>query len=374
MYQIVFILLVLYSLLEVFNNKRHPKVFYLLYALMTGIATFRYGQHADYFSYLMYYDNPILSLRDPGFMAIILFFRWLGVSKIVFSAIMSLLTMLFAYPFFKNTCKKSIIALLIFWSYCYITCSMCAIRQGLVLGLVLSSYAYYPKIKKRKEWILYSVIVLLMATIHMSVLVVLLFPIISRLNMGKYRLLTPFAIFLGSMLIIIGSTFFVSFLPSFAQERVYSADDESKILQLILRLSILFCVLLIASSRKEDISIEAAKRIILFGFVLYGLLAFSATSAGRLEYYSRMFICLIVGVASAGRFRTNKIVTGLLLLVIIHSALWVRNIDVEIKRAHYKHNITVLNIPYITIFDQSEFDKNAQGISDHEKIMNNIDW
>jgi len=341
---------------------------------MTVIVTFRYGQHADYFAYLMYYDKPVLAIRDPGFMGIILLFRWLGFSKIAFSAIISFLTMVLAYPFFKNTCKKSIIALLIFWSYCYITCSMCAIRQGLVLGIVLSSFAYYPRIKNKKTWITYSLIIILCGTIHMSVLVALIFPFISRLEIEKNKWIIPIAVILGSLLMIVGSSFVVSYLPSFAQERVYDADNESKWFQLLLRLSILFSVLLISDSKREDNDIQAARNIILFGFVFYGLLSFSGTTAGRIEYYSRMFVCLIAGVASANKKRSSNIVVGLFLIVVIHSSLWIRNMDVEIKRAHYRSGISVANVPFITIFNKEDFDKNAQGISDHEIIMNNIDW
>ena len=71
-------------------------------------------------------------------------------------------------------------------------------------------------------------------------------------------------------------------------------------------------------------------------------------------YANIVLLCLFAAYLVANyqwKFRAG---VQLCLLLVVHLILWYKNMAVEIERMHYKEGTTVLNFPFISVFDKSE--------------------
>ncbi len=351
MYQLVLIILVIFSFIEVFTGKRSRIWFNIAYLLMCFIAIFRYGQLSDYFSYMTYYNNPALYEQiDPLFGGIIFCFKSLSLDFEVFMSSISALCMFLPYRFFKEDCGYSCIGLLLFYCFGFLMCPMEATRQGICLALLLY---LYPAIK-HKNYVKFYVCVFIGCFIHLSFIVVSIIPFIASLKFFNktcviYALvgLTLFA-FTGSVL----STLFQPFQRVMAYE---DSNGESILLQMMLRILIILPVLLYKPKQGSDG--YYSKAICITGYALYCLLSFNTLVAGRVEYYFRTFLCLFVAYVSlrpAFLFLRSSMMT---LLIALHVFIYFKSLYAVLTWYQYHNDVTVFNFPYISVFNEEDFAK-----------------
>lgn len=349
MYQLIFIFLLFFSLIEVFTGKKSKIGFKVAFSLLTFVAVFRYGQMDDYFSYYWYYEAPdIYTEIDPLYGALTIFFKSLSVPYVTFVAMMSLLCMAIIYRFFSKDCGYSCLSLFIFYSYTFLVCCpMGAFRQGLCLAILLFMY---HSIKRQNNFAFYFS-VLVGCFIHLSFVVVLIIPYIMKLKI--YNKTFVIYIVLGLIVFAFAGGSFAQFLQYDRIAYYQEAEGMSIWMRMLLRILIILPIVLYKPNYGTDG--YYSKAICLVGFAIYCLLSFNVLVSARLEYYFRTFICLFAAYL-VSNFRWNfRIGTQLCLILLIHGILWYKNIETEIVRMDYKEDTTVLNFPFISIFDKSEY-------------------
>ena len=320
---------------------------------MAFVAIFRYGQMDDYFNYYVNYENPEYYMTiDPLYGTLMILFKSLSVHYIVFSGIMSLLCMVVAYRFFSKDCEYSCLSLFIFYCYTYLLCCpLGAFRQGICLSILLF---LYHKIKVHQYKLFYFGVII-GCFIHLSFIIVLIIPYLMHLKI--YNRQYVIYIILG----LIGLSFLgISFAQLLPYERItYYQEGEG--VSIWLRMAIRILIIIPVILYKPDYGTDGyyAKSICLIGFSIYCLLSFNDAVAGRIEYYFRTFICLFAAYVVSNfqwRFRMG---VQLFVLLLLHTVLWLKNMDAEIERMHYREGIHVYNFPFISVFNKSELKENT---------------
>ncbi len=352
MYYLILFILVLFSTIEVLTGKRSERWFNVSYLLMTAMATFRYGQMDDYFNYYINYEHPeIYGLIDPLFGLLIGLFKAFSIGYPVFIALLSLTCMLLSYRFFYKNCGYSCISLLMFYSYTFMMCPMSSIRQGICLALLMYMFPLLVE-KKNKQ---FYIGVFVGCFLHLSFIIVLILPFLLKLKI--YNKVFVIYLIVGLTIIAFLGISVATLLPI---DRVTAYEDSeggggSVFIRMALRALIIAPVLLF----KPDEETEGyyAKAICLIGYGIYCVLSFNDLVAGRLEYYFRSFIFLYAAFLVQNFLRTSRMLAHLSLLMLVHVFLWFRNIDAGIDRMAYKEGITVLNFPYISVFNKAELNE-----------------
>ena len=355
MFQLIIFVLVFFSLIEVFTGRKSRLWFNVAYILITFVAVFRYGQMDDYFSYYQYYENPDgYAEVDPLYGAITNFFKSLSVSYVVFVSVMSFVCMAFAYRFFAIDCGASCLSLLIFYTYTFLLCCpLGAFRQGICLSILLF---LYHRIKENRNKLFYFWVIV-GCFIHLSFIVVLIIPTLMRLDIFNKSYIIYFV--LGFIALAFTGLSIAQFLPFDRITYYEEGGGESMWLRMILRILIIIPVILY----KPDYGTDGyySKAICLVGFGLYCFLSFNDLVAGRIEYYFRTFICLFAAYVVSNFKWKFRMGVQLCLLLSVHLILWFKNMSVEIERMYYREGTTVLNFPFISVFDKSEL-KEYSGI------------
>ena len=355
MYQLILIVLVFFSIIEVFTGRRSKLWFHISYLLMGFVAVFRYGQMDDYFNYFQYYEDPSLYMEiDILYGALMSLFKACSIPYIAFSGFFSLLCMLLAYRFFARDCEYSCLSLLIFYCYTFLLCCpLGAFRQGICLSMLLF---LYHKIKENENKAFYFWVIV-GSFIHLSFVIVLILPFLMHLKIYN-KSFVIYAIIGLSALSFVGISI-AQFLPF---ERItYYQEGEGVGIWLRMGLRILMIIPVLLYKPEEGSDGYYAKAICLVGYAIYCVLSFNDLVAGRLEYYFRTFLCLFAAYLVANyqwKFRAG---VQLVLLLAVHLVLWYKNMSVEIERMNYKEGTTVLNFPLISVFDKSEL-KEYSGI------------
>ena len=300
MYYIVFCVLFFFSLIEIVTHKRNWLCFDAVYALMTFMVMFRYGQLSDYTGYEMVYEYPEMTgIADPLYFIIQEFFKLIGINYKGFVMIIGALTMGLSYPFLSKYCNKSIASLFIYYTYEFLVMPMSSIRQGLGVALLLYGFT---------------------------------------LILELFALVTPDLTVL---------------FPAFFDGRSIGDAEDSRLVQIVIRLSLIAPVLYL----KPQFGTLAyyAKAIYIIGYAVYCLFAFAPTMAGRLEYYFRVFMCLFVAYmifAEEKSYWRELIMLG---VIMIHVGLFFKNMNAFIFQGDYDPDkVTMFNFPYVSIFDEDE--------------------
>lgn len=177
-YSFVLLFLLFGLFVEMYTHRPQRQLFAIAYGLMTAMATFRYGQFGDYFAYEMIYKFPQWFTRDLGYFLLASACSRCGVSYEVFAASVSFGIMLLCYRFFAIDCKRSFIALIVFFGYSFLWTAMGAIRQGIALGLILMVFVPMARGHVLRFYAFTAVACLF----HLSAIIAFTFPLIVKLK------------------------------------------------------------------------------------------------------------------------------------------------------------------------------------------------
>ena len=355
MYQIILLILLFFSGIEVFSGKKSRLWFHLSYFLMTFVAVFRYGQMDDYFTYFLYYEDPSIYMEvDILYGALTQLFKACSIHFIFFSALVSLLCMILAYRFFARDCEYSCLSLLIFYCYTFLVCCpLGAFRQGICLSILLF---LYHRIKENENKAFYFWVIV-GSFIHLSFVIVLILPFLMHLKI--YNKPWVIYIIIGlSTLSFVGISI-AQFLPF--ERIIYYQEGGGVDIWLRMGLRILIIIPILLYKPEEGSDGYYAKAICIVGYAIFRLLSFNDLVAARLEFYFRTFLCLFVAYMIANyqwKFRAG---VQLCLFLFVHLVLWYKNVGAGIERMNYKEGTTPFNFPFISVFDKSEL-KEYSGI------------
>lgn len=355
MYYIIFFLIIVSILFEFYSRSKNKMVFNFVYILMTIMVVFRYGQGTDYFGYMYHYYNVDLSSivyqKDIGYSLLIFFSNELGVSFELFSAFFGLLTMALFYPFFKKTCGGSMLPMLIFYAYVLLIFPMSGIRQGFTLALLLG--ILYPLLVEKK-YLYFYVFLILGSFIHLSLIICAIFPILLNFKINKRLYVIVFIVMSVINFLNLNLYIYIPFeLPGNRGIDLASAEDAVNLSGKLLRFVIIFILLIIPEKYYSHNSIKI-RNIVFTGYIVYSLLSFVGTVAGRIEIYFRVFEMLLLFLLLYEN-KIKNIIIYQYVFVLFYSILFFKNINSQIVQGEYI-NTSILSYPYVTIFNPDKIE------------------
>ena len=179
----------------VFLNEKSGKVnktyFYVFILSLFFIAIMRFGIGADYFAYDYLYN--IMSSSDINnsffvldnvewlFKYIMMSFNLLGISYHLFNVFFTVIILGFTLYWISKKSPNKYLSILLYISMFFLVWTLSAIRQGLVIAILLNVFFGEKKFSTRNQ-ILISVG---LSLIHSSAIIALLIYLISKLNFNK---------------------------------------------------------------------------------------------------------------------------------------------------------------------------------------------
>ena len=363
MYYIIYLIISATVIKEVLHRHINSFAFRFIYAILIIILIFRYGQGQDYFNYQQLYNeigylgdiSPFLLLTRPdiGYSILCYAFYSIQLPFSIFLAFIGIVTMHWFYLFFVRYCKKSILSIFFFYSVIYLVYPFSILRQGIVMAFFVG--VLLPLIENRK-YIKYSIFTILLSTIHLSAIIIFLFPIIWNVRFTKKWMVMMFVLLSVVMFLNIR---LLSYIPiNFVSERIaYYTDSPSSnlIFAKIVRFLIVFPVLFLPNRwLREDPYLLSMRNMLFLGYVVYALLSFSELTASRLWGYFLVFECLMLFRLSCQKSFLQLRFFLLSYYILLNAILWFKDINGFIQQGEYQ-NCNILTYPYISIFD----DKNT---------------
>jgi len=368
MFYIVIFLGLLYLSYCEFKGKSYK---YLSLEVLVGVITFltviRYGQGTDYFSYMSVYNKTpslttvssfgqVFSLNKEyefGYVFIMSIFKTLGLNFTVFCGVAGIVTMALIYRFIKQNAKLPITAFTVFYVFYYLVYVLSGIRQGLAIAIFVGIGIDLYKRKKYKEFVL---VVLLTATIHVSVLVTLFIVVLDR-----YGDNLKFCAGLGVLAILIIYFNFdvtlINLMPDFLSDKLsaYLTDGRASLMSFINRFTVLVLVLFYSFQEKNDKDIVFFRKLYIFSFILYVLTMKSMTISTRITLYFKIFEVILIPNIAMNLLKNNKKIKALQFYVaslLIVSVLLIKTLNAFLDEGYYKKHVNVINYPYVTIFNK----------------------
>ncbi|MCI8281980.1 MAG: EpsG family protein [Lachnospiraceae bacterium] len=364
MYLMMLGIAAVFAVMGYFDRNADKRLFCIELFLMGAMLCLRYGQGTDYFGYEANYSLVPKNIDmhflfhngihgEVGYTFIAEIFRSLGAPFPIFVAVLSLAMMLMTYHGIKRYHGIKTIAVLLLYPTYYLTFYY-GIRQGFALAFTL--YFILPAYVKEKK-LKYVFLVCFCATMHKSVLILLLPLFVDKIVKKCERLILFGAIAAGVMLGLFLRT------TGFTWSYVYFSPSYSAIaLRVILFIAI---VRLYRCSGKKD---EISNRIFRFyfiGFCIYLALCPAGFVAHRVTAYMKFSEIILFSRLLANRnemmhvgrtMRTLKRYVCLLVIMIC-MVEGVKNINSYIGQGEYYSGIHFYNYPYVSVFNKKDIYK-----------------
>lgn len=366
----IFVYLLCFSIIELLSSKSFKKIFTFTFLIITLLTIFRYGVGTDYFGYMyLYQQTP--QVNDPlffqtelhgeiGYRVLVGLCKWMNLSYETFVGVMTFTSMTFIYFFIKRYTKFKMLSLFIFYSMYYFTYINSGIRQGFAISFFI---AVLIPLLLRKKYSLYIILTILVATIHSSILVVLILPLLSVAYQKNKSIL--FAGIILSIFLIFISVNFIPMINQGLGDYRFSGFNGFALISRFLLFSI---IMLIFYLNKHKVN-ESEKMIILyyfFGFLLYLSLCNMSLVSSRMHVYFKVLeILLIPNFLSMIKINTKNILVPYI-LIIFFALMWMKEINNALNQGEYNKKNIFLDYKYTSIF-------NADDVKKYRKITFKID-
>lgn len=359
MYYLIYLIIYITTVKEVLNRRINYLLFFSMYFLLTIMLIFRYGQGQDYFNYQQLYNeigylgdiSPYLLLTRPdiGYTILCYVSYSFQLPFFLFVAFIGIVTMYWFYLFFVKYCGKSMLSLFFFYSVIYLIYPFSILRQGIAIAFFVG--ILLPLIENRK-YVKYYIYTVLLSMIHLSAIIMVLFPIMWNAKLSKKWILLIFSLLSISMLFEI--QLFTHIPISFINERVehyVESSSNNLIFAKLVRLLIVFPLFFFPNRWLREDSYMLKMRNMLFGgFVVYALLSFSELAASRLWGYFLVFECIMLFRLLCQKSFLKFRFFLLSYYILLNNVLWFKDINGFIQQGEYQ-NCTILTYPYISLFD-----------------------
>lgn len=359
MYWFVFLLLLVFSIVEIKNKSISVIAFRFSYMLLTLMILLRKGQGTDYYNYRDIFNgidiitrNSILPLfleKDFGYAFLNYIAIKCGISYEFFIALCSLLVMLILYRFFDKICHRSVLVLYLFYATFFLIYPFNAIRQGLALAILLGYV--YPFLCKG-DYLKGFISIIVGSLFHQSFLICLLFLFVYKVRYSTKCLLFIALPFIFNLLLGINV---VQYIPiPFIIERIISYSENeisSPFLSIIVRIIALIPIFLIPRDiYDKDDELRGVRNLMFCGFIVYSLFSFSDLVSSRLAAYFRVFEGLFLfRIIFYTKLKTINYQLAAYYIT-ISAVLFTKDIAGFIDQGSYVH-CNVLTYPYLNIFD-----------------------
>lgn len=366
------------ALLEIINNNCYKVKFFVAFVIMlTLMLCLRYGQGTDYLAY----EKSFISVNakesiwanslyhgELGWYMLMVIAKRAGMSFEMFVGVLSLVMMGFTSRVIFKYSPYKIVSLFILYPTFYLTYYYSALRQGLVLSLFLGLGIEWLIDKK---YVKYFFLIFILIFFHKSAIILFALPFVKKFKCvrlsGWVFVALIFALFIRYFRILDNIAEQLSILSYFEVNISYSAILLRSLLFYIAYKLHKFCLI-----RKEDRIEKMLYDCYTVGFILYMMLAFSATLSQRMTMPLKateilLFPVLVYKVkeirafGQKGKNKLNILIVGrfsvllcVILLFLMLSVEMVKNINSYTVQGNYYSWVTAFNYPYISVFDKKK--------------------
>jgi hypothetical protein len=362
MYYVLFLTPIALQPLKISNRLKG-----IISSLALGLtAIFRFGSGADYFSYsYLYYLTSgtsimkvINSLKDQeiGFRLLMFPFRVLNLPYEVFIAFIAIVIMTLMYFWIQKNAKTVTMAYLVYYSFFFLVWNISSLRQGLAITI-----GCYLLFNSKFQWHFRSkiIIILCLATLHITSLFFLVFVFAELLKWDKKKLIyLVLASLVVSLLPVNNIAVLVAKIPIFSRVAYYL--DTGKVLigfwdfKSIARLILIGVVLFHYDSLLEVKAIpQRFLNAYVIGISFFFFLRFDDLIGARISIYG-FFLAVLILPAVLDLYDKRKWIsvaasTGFIVMCALYLQ---KELNSMATQAGIETN--GLYIPYISIFQQKD--------------------
>lgn len=355
--------LLTYLLGALFSFRKSPYLFYGYLLVLWLLASFRFGVGPDYFAYYDLYssleDSVLREFQVESGQEIL--FRLFGaalktisVPYEVYSSIVALVSLFYIGAAARKYSTSPILSLFLYYAFFYLVWTYSGIRQGLTLSI--GTYYLLESIYYRKH-IKFFLIVTLLAMIHSSSIILLLFYALSMLNFGSRTLaLLIIASIIFSLFPIVDYIGYLSFIPLLDRVLIYAQHFNFEAVKIfdfksISRIGFMLLGFIALHYYRDSLFHRRVISIYIISFPLYFLLKFSEILAANLTMYGFILSIFIIPFLSL-KINKNKIIY-LIFIYVISFIFLLKNLDGIESMAGVQHSEFIL--PYTHIFSPNEY-------------------
>lgn len=375
MYYIILLSTIVFSLISKKFSKMDKPLFILEIVLMTAVLCFRFGQGSDYFGYELNYNILAegMSWRlihgEIGYTFLCWMFITLGANFKVFILVISAIMMINTYRGIIKLSEFKMLSLVLLYSTYYLTFYSSAIREGLILSVVIGWLLPLYLDEKYNEFIIVTII---SATIHSSCIIMLFLVLFKRTSFIQNRYTAMFISFLGGL----GVAVVLKFTGLHISYIYYSPS----IFAILLRI-VLFIVMDRMYVRYGDFNknIKKLYNVYLVGLFLYFALWPMALLSHRVTAYLKITeVILFPNLYCAARnympkfmrYSFKRIAYVFICLLCFTESL--KNMESYARQSRYVESIKFYNYPYISVFAP---EKSVEILDDRaKKKIDNNGW
>lgn len=350
--------------LAIINKKPLVWLFALLISFM---AFFRYGIGSDYFSYEFLYSRlqPTVEMeykfgidnQELGFRLIGSLMKMWGLSYQQYLIVFAAITLFFTVKTVLKYSKNPTLSLVIYFSFYYLTWPLSGIRQALAMAVGMYFLLQYVEKKNTMKFV---VIAVLLSLVHSSAIILLVFMLITKLDLNKKKLFNISIIsFILSILPIGILLSYLTVLPVFNRVLPYMYLNMSlsfSILdfQSISRIIFLIFAFVVYDRVSSLGSIhKTIMNLYIMSFALYFAMQFSELAAARVSVYGRLLDILIIPNVMYAMYRLKSKMLYFNIIFILCAAYLTKDLNSMTK--DFVDGEDRIVTPYVHIYNQDDY-------------------
>lgn len=340
----------------------HDRIlYYFLFAILSALLLFRYGQGSDYTNYRIIYDeiyNQIYSSEpsvkkihgEIGWRLLNQLFIVLGIKYQYLVMLVSVIELWMVHRFVSDYCKGTrCAALLLLYPMFYLTYMFSALRQGLVMCIFLG---YMLPLLEKRRYVIYILATLFCGMIHSAAFLYLLLLPVRRMKVSHLEWCCVCGLIIGLIINYTGQgTFFTKFMPPAVA--AYMKNIGLSWFALGEKM-IMACIIAYMAHHMDDDSefLLQIYKIYVVGAGIYFVSCWMPLVAGRLFFLWKFVEVVIVTRFMQHREKLRQVLMcGVLML---NSVMFFKNINGYIMEGRYKEHVKIWNYPYISLFDKDK--------------------
>lgn len=392
-YFIATLLLAVFCIIE--RKYYRYKCFYISFSIVSFLLIFRFGQGSDFWGYKYVWEQEkyyisivgekelfkslLYTIREVplgvGIRILFLVSIFIGLSYCIVIMLIAVFDSVLVYRYIFRYCAYKSLAIFMLWHTFYLTYMFSGLKQSIAMALFIG--VMLPLYEEQNWWLYYIINVVAMI-FHPVALVYIIFPLIRNIKANR-----TFYVVIGlawTCGLVVSLGFFNRVIESIVPQRFqyYIQDIGLKPSQLITR-GLVLCVVLLLWNKCKKLKIllpQIVEKLFVFymiGIALFGALSFLSYPAARMfQCFQVLEPAIItsllwkvdenvvnskdVAIINAGKvkqfIRFN--VAIFILLMIFCTAMYFKNIKDYIYRQSYNSNITILNYPYVSVFNKRD--------------------
>lgn len=330
---------------------------------MLGVAVFRFGAGADYFSYsYLYYLIPESSLakaisalpdQEIGIKLLMFPFRFFNLPYEIFVAFMAILITVLVYLWIEKNTESSTLSYLVYYSFFFLVWNLSSLRQGLALTL-----GVYLLMNVKYTWRFTSKLLIVAGLyfIHKTSLVFLVLLASELMHWDRKKLMLLVAASLIASLLPVGElAVWLAKVPVFSRLSYYLGTADSYGFWDFKSLPRLFLIALALYHYDALVKRQALPKRVLdtyvVGLSIFFFLRFDDLIAARLSIYG-FFLAILVLPAIVDLYDKTKLMKGIafgglafMCALYLEKELLAMAGQAGIAKYGYY-------VPYTTVFDQ----------------------